>query len=217
MQKQLFTLSPVEVETLRRAALARSLPFDSDKINYSKDELQKFGMVREAYTQEEIRELGFGPVPVTCFDKAAKKAEDLLRVETPFGSGIKKWQLPVDMMPIRVLQTVFPPESVVDLHVHPMNTPDAPGGGLRFVSRGRVFYNGNEYGPGDWFFVPNGIPYAFTTDPEIETIVFYSYSFFGAAEGNRFSHPHAVELGVTMEGELTNMLKAIERNVSELI
>jgi hypothetical protein len=55
------------------------------------------------------------------------------RVETPFGSGIKKWQLPIDTFPLRVHQTIFPPNSFVAPHVHPENEPDAPGGSLRIV------------------------------------------------------------------------------------
>lgn len=199
MSNTTFTLSPVEIETVRRAAAARFIPFYPEKIEYTNEELKQYGIVREAYTQEEIRKLGFGPVPLTCFDDVAKQAEELLRVETPFGSGIRKWQLPVDMMPIRVLQTVFPPNSKVDLHLHPQNTPEAPGGGLRIVLKGKILYNGREYKSGDWFFIPNGIPYTFTTDSEGETLVSYTYSFFGAAEGNRFSHPHAVEIGNEVE------------------
>jgi hypothetical protein len=189
---EVFDLSDVEVETLRRAALERSLPFDPQRRIYSRRELSVYGMVREGYTREEIRQLGFGPEAVSCFDERSKLAEELLRVDTPFGSGIKKWQLPIDMMPMRVQLTILPPNTTVAKHVHPASSPEAPGGGLRIVSKGRIFYEGREYGPGDWFFVPNGTPYTFTTDPKIPTILFYKYAFFGFEEGNRFSHPHAV-------------------------
>jgi hypothetical protein len=187
-----FHLSDVEVETLRRASVERDLPFDPQRTVYTRQELSEYGMVREGYTREEIRELGFGPEAVSSFDERAKAAEELLRVDTPFGSGIRKWQLPIDMMPMRVNLTVFPPNTTVAKHVHPANSPEAPGGGLRIVSKGTIFYEGREYGPGDWFFVPNGTPYTFTTDPEIPTVVFYKYAFFGFEQGNRFSHPHAV-------------------------
>jgi hypothetical protein len=190
---EVFELSDVEVETLRRAALERSLPFAAERRVYTRQELAEYGMVREGYTRAELRELGFGPEEVSCFDDRARLAEESLRVDTPFGSGIRKWQLPIDMMPMRVNMTVFPPNTIVSKHVHPASTPDAPGGGLRIVSKGRIFYKGQEYGPGDWFFVPNGTPYTFTTDPERPTIVFYKYAFFGFEQGNRFSHPHAVE------------------------
>jgi hypothetical protein len=190
--EEIFDLSDVEVETLRRAAIERKMPFDPRRRNYSRAELLEYGMVREGYTREELRALGFGVEPVSCFDERAKRAEELLRVDTPFGSGIRKWQLPIDMMPMRVNLTVFPPNTTVSRHVHPANSPDAPGGGLRIISKGRIFHEGREYGPGDWFFVPNGTPYAFTTDPDVPTVVFYKYAFFGFVEGNRFSHPHAV-------------------------
>lgn len=184
-----FELSDVEVETLRRAALERSLPFDKDRRGYTRAELSEYGMVREGYTREELRRMGLGPEEVSCFDERAKSAIESLPVDVPFGSGVQKWQLPIDMLPMRVLQTVFPPNTLVRPHVHPANTPDAPGGGLRIVTKGKVFYKGREYGPGDWFFVPNGVPYTFTTDPAGPTVVMYSYSFFGFEQGNRFSHP----------------------------
>jgi len=193
VEEEVFELSDVEIETLRRAAEERTLPFDANKTTYRRSELAKYGLVREGYTREELRILGFGVEEVSCFDERAETAEELLRVETPFGSGIKKWQLPIDMMPMRVHLTVFPPNAMVAKHVHPANSPDAPGGSLRIISKGRIFYKDKEYGPGDWFFIPNGVPYTFTTDPDVPTIVFYKYAFFGFEKGNRFSHPHAVD------------------------
>jgi hypothetical protein len=80
-----FYLSDVEVETLRRAALYRGLPFDPQRRTYTRSELEPYGMVREGYTRAELRQRGFGPVEVSCFDEAAKSAEELLKVETPFG------------------------------------------------------------------------------------------------------------------------------------
>jgi hypothetical protein len=146
-------------------------------------------MVRESYTVQELRELGFRPGPVSCFDDCAKRAEDLLSVDAPFGSGIKKWQLPINSSHIKIEQTLFPPNTLVTPHVHPENTPDDPGGGLRIIIKGRVFYQRREYGPGDWFFIPNGMPYSFRTDPDGPTIVMYKYHFFGVERENRFSHP----------------------------
>jgi hypothetical protein len=190
---EVFQLSDVEMETLRRAALERSLPYDEKRRVYTREELSNYGMVREGYTREELRELGFGPEEVSCFDDRARAAQDLLKVDTPFGSGIQKWQLPIDMMPMRVHQTIFPPNTLVRSHVHPASTPDAPGGGLRIITKGKILYKGREYGAGDWFFVPNGVPYTFTTDPTGPTIVMYKYAFFGFEQGNRFSHPSATE------------------------
>jgi|ERR1700735_3983701 len=191
--EELFELSDVEVETLRRAASERCLPFDASRRVYTRKQLSEYGMVREGYTREELRELGFGPEEVSCFDDRAIAAQELLKVDTPFGSGIQKWQLPIDMMPMRVHQTMFPPSTLVKSHVHPANTLDAPGGGLRIVTKGKILYKGREYGPGDWFFVPNGIPYTFTTDPTGPTVVMYKYAFFGFEKGNRFSHPSAAD------------------------
>ena len=150
-------------------------------------------MVRKAYTTEELRAAGFGPDPVTSFDEKAKAAEELLKVDTPFGSGIRKWQLPVNMIEMRVYETVFPPNTVVEPHVHPEYSVDDPGGSLRIIVRGSILYNGRTFGPGDWFFVPNGVPYTFRSAPDQNTHVMYLYRFFAASEGNRFSHPHATD------------------------
>lgn len=192
---EVFELADCEVETLRRAAEERRLPYEPLRRTYSRAELVRYGLVREGYTREELRARGIGPGAVTSFDTLAEEAPALLPVETPFGSGIKKWQLPIDMMPLRVFQTVFPPGTHVRSHVHPPHSDEAPGGGLRIISRGSITYKGQNFGPGDWFFAPNGQPYEFLTDPDVETIVFYKYAFFAVEQGNRFSHPHAAEQG----------------------
>jgi hypothetical protein len=186
-----FELSEVEVETLRRAAQHRRLTFDPDRRTYSKSELIAYGLVREGYTRHELTALGFLPGEVSCHDSSAKAAEDLLAVDAPFGSGIKKWQLPINTLQMRIEQTIFPPNTHVKPHVHPENSSNDTGGGLRIVIKGKIIYKGREFGPGDWFFVPNGVPYAFITDPAGPTTVMYKYAFFGDALENRFSHPHA--------------------------
>ena len=190
---EVFELAECEVETLHRASIERDLAFDPTRTIYRKSELKKYGMVREGYTRSELRERGIGPGALTCFDPLAEKAEELLPVETPFGSGIRKWQLPIDMMPIRVMKTIFPPNSVVKSHVHPMHSDESPGGGLRIIVAGSIIYKDKKYGPGDWFFAVNGEPYEFKTDPHKQTVVFYKYTFFAVEKGNRFSHPHASE------------------------
>ena len=190
--RELFELSDVELETLRRAAIERGLPFDENRRRYLKGELAGYGMVRESYTREELFARGFRPGPVSCFDDRVEVAEEVLRVDVPFGSGIKKWQLPINTGHMQIQQTLFPPNTLVTPHVHPENSPEDTGGGLRIVTKGKVFYQGREYGPGDWFFVPNGVPYSFTTDPGGPTIVMYRYAFFGVEQENRFSHPHKV-------------------------
>lgn len=190
-QDEVFELIDCEMETLQKAAELRNLPFDPVRRVYTRRELHCFGLVREGYNRAELRERGIAAQAVTSFDEIALRAADLLPVETPFGTGIRKWQLPFDMMPLRVFQTVFPPNTHVSSHIHPPHSDEAPGGGLRIVSRGSITYKGQRFGPGDWFFAPNGEPYEFDSDPEVETVVFYKYDFFAIEKGNRFSHPHA--------------------------
>jgi hypothetical protein len=189
---EIFHLCDVEVETARRAAFDRGLPFNPEKRAYTRQELGLYGMVREGYNREELRARGVLPRPVSSLDASTTSAEASLPLETPFGSAIRKYELPIDMLPMRVAKTIFPPGSVVKRHVHPPHTNEDPGGGLRIIFSGKIFFEGREYGPGDWFFVPNGTPYEFTTAPDQDTIVFYKYRFFGAEQGNRFSHPSDV-------------------------
>jgi hypothetical protein len=191
MSDTLFDLNDAEVETLRRAGSDRNIGVDLERRLYTKSELGHYGMVREAYTTAELRAFGFGPETITSFDDKAAAARELLRVDAPFGSGIEKWQLPVNMVELRVFETVFPPNTSVTPHVHPENTQDDPGGSLRIVVAGHIEFEGKLFKAGDWFFVPNGTPYAFTSAPDVETRVMYLYRFFKAEAGNRFSHPHS--------------------------
>jgi hypothetical protein len=189
-----FRLSDVEVETLRRAALERDMPFEPERTEYTADELGKYGLVREAYNSHELRSMGIGSNKVvTSFDLETQEARKTLLVDAPFASSIRKWQIPIDMFEWRVLIAEFPPKTFVEPHVHPQNTSEAPGGSMRTVLKGSIIYAGRAFGPGDWFYVPNGVPYSFKTDAIRETIVMYSYSFFGVAKGNRFSHPIELE------------------------
>jgi hypothetical protein len=189
-----FHLSDVEVETLRRAALERNLPFDPSKREYSASELSKYGLVREAYNSPELAARGIkNNQVVTSFDYEVRSAREHLVVDTPFASKVRKWQIPVDICEWRVLITEFPKATIVEPHLHAANTPENPGGSLRTILKGSVTYAGRKYGPGDWFFIPNGVPYSFKTDAHQETIVMYKYAFFAVAEGNRFSHPIEIE------------------------
>jgi len=190
----IFNLCEVEVETLRRAALARSLPFDPERRSYTAQELDAYGLAREAYNSEELRSMGFSNRKiVTSFDPETARAREDLVVDAPFARNIRKWQLPVDICEFRTLITEFPPGSFVEPHVHPENSADDPGGSLRAILKGSIDYAGRRYGPGDWFYIPNGIPYSFRTDPAHETVVLYSYAFFAPAKGNRFSYPTEIE------------------------
>lgn len=189
-KNQTYNLIDVEIETLKRATTEQNLTLDVDKRTYTGEELINFGLAREGYNKEEINDLGITPSVVSSHDEIEQLAKESLILDTPFGSGIEKWQLPIDMMPIRVAKTVFPKGSKVESHVHPQSTEEDPGGGLRMVAKGSITYNNKKHLPGDWFFIPNGVPYDFTTDDQEETVAFYTYRFFGAIEGNRFSHPH---------------------------
>ncbi|HET9225049.1 MAG TPA: cupin domain-containing protein [Thermoanaerobaculia bacterium] len=193
LRKDVFYLCEVEIETVRRAAEVRDLPFDPTKRSYTSEELRPYGLVREGYNKLELRERGIRPQPVSSLDPEVEALQSALPLQTPFATGIKKFELPIDMFPMRVAKTIFPPGSVVEPHVHPPHNQTDPGGSLRVVVKGRLFYEGREYAAGDWFFVPNGTPYQFTSDPNEETIVMYTYNFFGAEKGNRFSHPHALK------------------------
>jgi hypothetical protein len=197
----IFELSDVEVETIRRAALERGLPFDCDKVKYSGEELNQYGIVREAYNSVELRAFGIkNNKVITSFDIQAKEAREKLLVDAPFATSIKKWQIPVDVCEWRVFIAEFPENTLVEPHVHAANTPAEPGGSLRTILKGSITYAGKTFGPGDWFFIPNGVPYSFRTSSEAPTIVMYKYAFFAVAAGNRFSHPVEIEtyrVGVT--------------------
>lgn len=185
----LFTLNDVEVETLRRAAVERGLSFDDKRITYTAAELDEYGLAREAYNSEELKALGVDRTKVmTSSDALTATAREHLQVDAPFANGIRKWQLPIDISEWRMYMTEFPPNSSVAPHVHPANTAENPGGSLRTVLTGNITYAGRTYGPGDWFYIPNGIPYTFRTAPDKNTTVLYSYAFFEAPR-NRFSHP----------------------------
>jgi|ERR1700680_3399841 len=187
-------LSDVELETLRRAAAARNLEFVPERRRYSAAELSRYGLVREAYNSPELRTMGINPNKVvTSFEADTEQARGGLLVDAPFARGIKKWQLPIDVCEWRVFISEFPPNTYVEPHVHPANTPENPGGSLRTVLKGSLAYAGHVFRPGDWFFIPNGVPYAFRSDANVETVVMYTYAFFGVAEGNRFSSPLELE------------------------
>jgi hypothetical protein len=189
-----FELSDVELETLRRAAVQRNLAFDPARRRYTAHELTKYGIVREAYNSPELKALGVDPNKVvTSFDAESAMARETMQVDAPFATSITKWQLPIDVCEWRVFIAEFPPSTLVEPHVHPANTPENPGGSLRTVLKGAITYAGRVFGPGDWFFIPNGVPYAFRSSPDMPTVVMYKYAFFGVAEGNRFSSPLDME------------------------
>jgi hypothetical protein len=185
-----FVLSDVEVETLRRAAVERGLGFDPERRQYSAAELSTYGLAREAYNSQELMAFGIDQNKVvTSFDLETAQAREQLLVDAPFASSIRKWQLPIDICEWRAFISEFPPDTFVEPHVHPANAPNNPGGSLRTVLNGSLRYAGKVFGPGDWFFIPNGVPYSFRSDSAVPTTVMYLYRFFAVAEGNRFSAP----------------------------
>jgi hypothetical protein len=195
-----FVLSDVEVETLRRAAAQRGLDFDPEQRDYSAAELSAYGIVREAYNSRELRSMGIEVAKVvTSFDLDAERARQKFIVDAPFADGITKWQLPIDICEWRVFISEFPPNTFVEPHVHPANTPENPGGSLRTVLKGSLTYAGKVFGPGDWFFIPNGVPYSFRSDSATHTVVMYKYAFFAVAEGNRFSSPLELERHISSD------------------
>ncbi|MER9847085.1 cupin domain-containing protein [Mesorhizobium sp. M0106] len=189
-----FDLCDVEVETLRRAATERDLDFDPGRRSYTAAELSAYGLVRESYNSQELRGMGItSKKVVTSFDPETARARDTLLVDAPFANKIRKWQIPVDICEWRTMITEFPPDSFVEPHVHPANSEEDPGGSLRTILKGSISYAGRVFGPGDWFFIPNGVPYSFRSDLDRDTIVLYSYAFFAPAQGNRFSYPMEIE------------------------
>ncbi|MEP2387177.1 MULTISPECIES: hypothetical protein [Alphaproteobacteria] len=202
-EDKVFNLLPCEVDTLRTAALQRGLPFDEKRTQYTARELGHFGMVREAYNSEELGSLGFGSKDiVTSFDTNAERAREELCIDAPFGEDIRKWQIPVDVCQWRMFITEFSAGSTVDPHVHPEHKKDDPGGSLRVVLSGGIEYQGKLFKPGDWFYIPNGIPYSFRSIPDEKTVVMYSYRFKFLEEGNRFSHPIEVFHETAMDCEI---------------
>jgi len=91
--------------------------------------------------------------------------------------------------------TKFPPNTVVHAHKHPeipFFHEEGPAGGLRIVITGKIIFEGKEFLPGDWFFVPNGTPYSFKTYGEGETSEAYGYGGGSCKPAVRFSPPIAV-------------------------
>jgi hypothetical protein len=185
-----WILSDVEVETIRRAAILRNLRFDAAKRAYKTSELNQYGIVREAFNSEELAHFGIDRNRVvTSFDPAVERAREHLVVDAPFATNTRKWQLPIDVWEGRTYITEFAPNTHVKPHVHPANSLENPGGSLRIILGGSLHYAGKDFGPGDWFYIPNGVPYAFRSGADQITTLLYKYAFFGVSDGNRLSSP----------------------------
>jgi len=157
--------------------------FDATSADITEEELKSLNFVRENWTQEEIQQKGLAKDGVvTSFDDVSKKAESELAVEAPFADGIQKWQLPINLPGFRVVMTRFPPGAVVKAHEHPSIPGFTKCGQLRIVVKGSIIFNSKIYKPGDWFYIPNGVAYSFTTDPNEETLEAYYYQYNGVAQ-----------------------------------
>lgn len=189
-KENVVTLNDDELAILIEAANDRKMPIDKARRQYSDAELSTFGVTREHYSADEIRQRGFSSNRVlTSFDEDAKRATRELQIGAPFAKNIRKWQLPIDLQNFHMVTTVFPPNTVVEEHVHPALDSTAKSGGYRIVVTGSIIFKGVTFMPGDWFFIPNGVPYSFATDPIEETTENYWYEHIIHATAVRFSAP----------------------------
>ena len=79
---------------------------------------------------------------------------DLGRPEMP--PGFHSWQLPFIMEgPLFFFITVAEPGAVVPTHEHKRDL-------FRMVVSGSLTTNGIELKPGDWMYVPKGVPYSYS-------------------------------------------------------
>lgn len=189
----LVTLDENEMEIAAIAAKEKGMDFDKSRNQYSISELAAYGLVRESWSVNEMREKGFSNEGVvTSFDDDTLRAENDLRVDAPYADGAQKWQLPIALPNFRIMMTRFPPNTVVEPHVHPDIDDITKCGQYRIVIEGSITYNGKKYGPGEWFFIPNGVPYSFVTDPDVETLENYAYQYNRRNMPVRFSNPRPV-------------------------
>ena len=189
--KTLIRLNESEQTLLFMVGLKNRKPVATTNADITEEKLREFKFVRENWTVEELRNKGLAVEGVvTSFDRVAKRAESELAVDAPFADGIQKWQLPINLPGFRVVMTRFPPGTVVRSHQHPSIPGFSACGQLRVVVKGSITFEGKVYRPGDWFFIPNGVEYSFTTDPDVETLESYYYQYNGIAQQPlRFSSP----------------------------
>jgi len=181
--KQPINLNESERALLFMVASKKKKSVDASRIDITEEELKRLDFVRENWSAEEIQQKGLAKDGVvTSYDKVAKKAESDLAVDAPFADGIHKWQLPINLPGFRVVMTRFPPATVVKAHQHPSIPGFSRCGQLRVVVKGSIKYDGKVYRPGDWFYIPNGTAYSFTTDPNEETLESYFYQYNGIAQ-----------------------------------
>lgn len=187
-----IVLNDLEMVVLGDICSTRGIAFDPSQREFTQSQLEDIGVVREFYSIEEVRIRGFSiDSVVTSFDEIAERAKTELRVGAPFASEVAKWQLPIDVPGFRTMITTFPPGTTVLPHVHAILDPEVKSGALRIVTNGSINFEGQKYLPGDWFYIPNGVPYSFTTDPEIVTSEAYWYGHNVQHIASRISSPKA--------------------------
>jgi hypothetical protein len=188
--EHLFTLEDDELEIVSNASKDHGVPFDPKKRDYTEADLSKLGIVREYYSLDELHQRGFrSDGVVSSFDDVSERAKNELRVGAPFANGVEKWQLPIDMLGFRIQTTIFPPNTTVLPHTHTILDAEIKSGGFRMVIQGSIKFEGKKYMPGDWFFIPNGRPYSFTTDSDVETEEAYWYGHRTVQGAVRISNP----------------------------
>lgn len=96
---------------------------------------------------------------VTSRDPRAAELLKALQVDN-VPQGFQKHQLPVyfekDIPGVQFFISVGAPNTQVRKHAH------NEGDGIRFIVGGSIVYDGKELTQGDWMFIPQGEPYAFT-------------------------------------------------------
>ena len=91
----------------------------------------------------------------------------LKREATP--DGFEQWQLPVTLEgPAFFFVTVAAPGAVLPEHAHARDL-------FRIVISGSIYVNGHELKPGDWMFVPKGIPYSYSAPFNPGAITYHCY------------------------------------------
>jgi hypothetical protein len=101
-----------------------------------------------------------GAAIVTSRDDGMNTVTERLRTDN-VPNGFSKWQLPVFLNgPSQFFMSYAAPDLEVPIHSHDL------GDGLRVILSGSIEYNGRELGPGDWMFIPKGLPYEFKVGPK---------------------------------------------------
>jgi hypothetical protein len=111
------------------------------------------------YVELQLKKAGLDP-DAGIFTSRDAKAQSAMRLLKTLNSppGFEKWQLPFAFFnPTNSYITVGEPDSKVKPHAH------KEGSGMRFILEGSFVLNGQNLMAGDWFYIPEGAEYSFTT------------------------------------------------------